>query len=185
MNLCLMIYLRLVAVPERVLHQGEGMHCAAIRIEVPGHVGGTQLALQEVRKLSAMRIPNSHVPPRFHDHIISRQRYEPLLLEQAGHALLSHMCIRPAQVSNATSNCMNFCRARCRTQRIAGSKVRTAAGVGEAGMHREGGAHVLSHAGVVCALVHLDNERVPGLGLCAGGGQRARMESAHSCSGKV
>lgn len=48
--------------------------------------------------------------------------------------------------------------------------------MGEAGTHREGGAHVLSHAGVVCALVHLDDERVPGLGLCAGGSQRASMD---------
>ena len=54
--------------------------------------------------------------------------------------------------------------------------------MGEANAHRECGAHVLSHAGVVSALVHLNDERVPGLGLCAGGSQRARMESAHSYS---
>lgn len=49
-------------------------------------------------------------------------------------------------------------------------------------MHREGSATVLRHAGVVSALVDLDNERVPRLGFGAGRRQRARVESAHSCS---
>ena len=52
-----MTHLRLVAVPERVLHEGEGMHRLAISVEIPGHVGGTQLALQTVRMLSAVHTP--------------------------------------------------------------------------------------------------------------------------------
>lgn len=106
MKAYIVAYHRLVAVPDRVLHQGEGMDCAPIRIEAPGHVGGTHLSLQselESSALGTLKAPGGEVMRQLR---LLQQAWQ-AVVSQVSSWLLQMSCLQAASsqlVGHTTAN---------------------------------------------------------------------------------
>lgn len=180
----------LAAVPDRVLHQGKGMHCAAVGVVVPADVGSALLALhQHPQHLSA----NKRSKSTLQNYLSKGRRREssPSRRKRENRQFVSTRNFQPSQPVQSEGCQPACCCEGYRKQQAfllrkalnePGGSQRLQGKAWELEKYCEGCAGVLGDAWVVSALVDLHPDRVPGQRLGPGRGQRARMEPSHPCS---